>query len=98
MERGICVEKAMEVMREGIGWDESRWDVRTLGLVLEDLAIRIPVYNCLTSAGLRTVGDLVRLDFEQILKINHLGKTVVTEVVNLLHSLGVEGSAWDYLV
>lgn len=97
MERGIRVERAMEVMREGISWDESRWDAHTLGLVLADLIIRIPVYNCLTRAGLRTVGDLVRLDFEQILKIKYLGKTVVTEVVALLHSLGVEGSAWDYL-
>ena len=98
MERGIRVERAMEVMREGISWDESKWDAHTLGLVLGDLIVKIPVYNCLTRAGLRTVGDLVRLDFEQILKIQHLGKTVVTEVVALLHSLGVEGSAWDYLV
>lgn len=98
MERGIRVEKAMEVMREGISWDESQWDAHTLGLVLGDLISKIPVYNCLTRAGLRTVGDLVRLDFEQILKIKHLGKTVVTEVVSLLHSLEIEGSAWDYLV
>ena len=98
MERGIKIERAMDMMRDGVCWDESQWDARTLGLVLGDLIIKIPVYNCLTRAELRTVGDLVRLDFEQILKIKHLGKTVVNEVVELLHSLGVEGSAWDYLV
>ena len=98
MERGIAVERAMDMMRDGVSWDESQWDAHTLGLVLGDLIIKIPVYNCLTRAGLRTVGDLVRLNFEQILKIKHLGKTVVAEVVALLHSLGVEGSAWDYLV
>ncbi len=97
-ERGINIEKAMDVARDGVSWDESQWDAHTLGLVLGDLIIKIPVYNCLARAGLRTVGDLVRLDFEQILKIMHLGKTVVTEVVSLLHSLGIEGSAWDYLV
>lgn len=97
MERGIKIEKAMDMMRDGVRWDESKWDAHTLGLVLGDLVIKIPVCNCLTRAGLRTVGDLVRLDFEQILKIKHLGKTVVTEVVTLLHSLGIEGSAWDYL-
>jgi hypothetical protein len=98
MERGINIEKAMDIARDGVSWDESQWDAHTLGLVLGDLIIKIPVYNCLARAGLRTVGDLVRLDFEQILKIMHLGKTVVTEVVLLLHSLGIEGSAWDYLV
>ena len=85
-------------MRKGIGLDEHKWDARTLGLVLGDLIIKVLVYNYLTRAGLRTVGDLVRLDFEQILKIKHFGKTVVAEAVDLLHSLGVEGSAWDYLV
>lgn len=97
-ERGINIEQAMDMARDGVSWDVSRWDARTLGLVLGELVVKIPVYNCLTRAGLRTVGDLVSLDFEQIIKIKHLGKTVVTEVVNLLHSLGVEGSAWDYLV
>lgn len=97
-ERGIPIEKAMEAVREGIVWDESRWDARTLGLVLGDLIIKIPVYNCLTRAGLRTVGDLVRLDFEQILRIKHLGKTVIREVVDLLHTLEITGSAWDYLI
>ena len=96
--RGIVIERAMALARDGVSWDESQWDAYTLGRVLGDLSIRIPVYNCLTRAGLRTVGDLVRLDFEQILKIRNLGKTVVTEVVSLLYSLGVEGSAWDYLV
>ena len=98
MERGIKVEKAMAVMRDGVSWDEGQWDAHALELVLGDLSIKSPVYHCLARAGLRTIGDLVRLDFEQILKIKHLGKTVVAEVVNLLHSLGVEGSAWDYLV
>lgn len=97
MQRGIGVEKAMEAMREGISWDETKWDARTMGIVLGDLVIKIPVYNCLTRAGLRTVGDLVRLDIQQILKIKHLGKTVVKEVVDLLHSLDITGSAWDYL-
>lgn len=97
-ERGIRVERAMEAIREGVSWDESQWDACTLERAFGDMIVKIPVYNCLTRAGLRTVGDLVRLDFEQILQIKHLGKTVVTEVVTLLHSLGVEGSAWDYLV
>lgn len=98
MERGINVDRAMEMMRDGVSWDERQWDAHTLGLVIGELIIKIPVYNCLTLAGLRTVGDLVRLDFEQILQIKHLGKFVVNEVVALLHSLGIEGSAWDYLV
>lgn len=98
MERGIKIEKAMAMMRDGVSWDESQWDAHTLGLAFGDLIVKIPVYNCLTRAGLRTVGDLVRLDFEQIISIKHLGKTVVTEVISMLHSLGIEGSAWDYLV
>ena len=97
-EKGLVTERAMEVMREGIGFDETRVEAKTMGLPLDALIVKIPVYNCLTRAGLRTVGDLVRLDIQQILKIKHLGKTVVTEVVVLLHSLSVEGSAWDYLV
>ena len=98
MERGIPIEKAIAVVRDGVSWDESQWDARTLGFLLSDLIVKVPVYNCLTRAGLRTVGDLVRLDFEQILEIKYLGKVVISEVVSVLHSVGVEGSAWDYLV
>jgi DNA-directed RNA polymerase alpha subunit len=88
----------MEVMREGIGFDETRVDAKTMGLPLDALIVIIPVYNCLTRAGLKTVGDLVRLDIMQILQIKHLGKVVITEVRELLHSLEITGSAWDYLL
>ena len=97
-ERGIRVEKAIEAVREGIRWDVRQWDAHILRIVFGDRIAKIPVYNCLTRAGLRTVGDLAKLDIEQILSIRSISKTTVAEVVNLLHSLGVTGSAWDYLV
>ena len=67
-------------------------------LPLDALIVKIPVYNCLTRAGLKTVGDLVRLDIMQILQIKNLGRVVITEVRELLHSLEITGSAWDYLL
>ena len=98
MNKGLDVEKAIELMRDGVSWDASQWDAHKLGLVIGDLVVQIPVYNCLTRANLRTVGDLVSLDFKQILSIKHLSKTVVREVVELLHSLDITGSAWEYLI
>lgn len=98
MKRGLNVKKAMEAISDGVSWDEGMWDARTLDLTIEDLVTKVPVYNCLTRAGLRTVGDLARLDIEQILQIKYIGTTVVTEVVRLLHERGIVGSAWDYLV
>ena len=97
-QRGVRIDKAMEAMREGISWDESQWDAQTLGRCLGELIVPVKVYNCLTRAGLRTVGDLVRLDFSQIIRIRYLGKMVVTEVVNMLHGLNITGSAWDYFI
>ncbi|MBQ9761878.1 MAG: hypothetical protein IJV82_02240 [Oscillospiraceae bacterium] len=97
-EKGLVTERAMEVMREGVSFDETRVDAKTMALPLEALIIKIPVYNCLTRAGLKTVGDLVRQDIMQILQIKHLGKVVITEVVQLLHSLEITGTSWDNLL
>lgn len=97
-EKGLVTERAMEVMRDEAGFDETRVDAKTMGIPLDAMIVKIPVYNCLTRAGLKTVGDLVRLDIMQILQIKHLGRVVITEMQQLLHSLDITGSAWDYLL
>lgn len=97
-QKGLLTQAAMEALREEIGQDASKWDAKALGLMLEDLLIRPCVYACLTRAGLRTVGDLARLDLLQILQIKYIEKTVIDEAVTLLHSLGITGSAWELLL
>lgn len=97
-QKGLLTEEAVEALQKELSWDASRWDAKTLGLSLADLVMKIPVYNCLTHAGLRTVGDLVNLDILQILQIQYVGKVVIKEVVEQLHRLGITDSAWDYLL
>lgn len=42
-EKGLVTERAMEVMREGIGLDETRVEAKTMGLPLDALIVKIPV-------------------------------------------------------
>lgn len=96
-EQGLLTPQAMEAIEAGIRFDEPRADPQILALPIYNYIHKIPVYNCLTRAGMQTVGDLAKLDIFQILQIRNIGKVVIHSVTEMLHSLDITGTAWDYL-
>ena len=51
---------------------------------LADLDLSVRAYNCLKSADVRTLGDLVRLEISDMMKFRNFGKKSLTELEQLV--------------
>ena len=56
---------------------------------IDDLDLTVRAGNCLASANVRTVADLVRMQEPDLLKVRAFGKTSLREVHRKLESLGL---------
>ena len=57
-------------------------------LELEDLGLSETIINNLSSAGIKTLEDLTKLTFDDLLKVDHLGKKKVNEIEMKLKDKG----------
>ncbi len=64
--------------------------VRKLTMPLSDLELSVRASNCLESAKILTVGDLVTRDEAELLKVRSFGKTSLREVKRKLQEMGLE--------
>jgi DNA-directed RNA polymerase subunit alpha len=60
-----------------------------LGRPIAELELSVRARNCLDSANLQTIGDLVTLSEAEVMKLKNLGKTSLTEIKNKLSELGL---------
>jgi DNA-directed RNA polymerase subunit alpha len=56
---------------------------------LADLDLSVRAYNCLKSADVRTLGDLVNLDIADMMKFRNFGKKSLTELEQLVAEKGL---------
>ena len=63
--------------------------IRKLSMPLADLDLSVRASNCLESAELQTVGELVRKDEAELLTVRSFGKTSLREVKRKLEELGL---------
>lgn len=56
---------------------------------LADLDLSVRAYNCLKSADVRTLGDLVKLDISEMMKFRNFGKKSLTELEQLVSDKGL---------
>ncbi len=63
---------------------------RVLEMPIEDLELSVRSYNCLKRAGIATVEDLANKSEADMMKVRNLGKKSLDEVINKLHSLGLD--------
>ncbi len=73
--------------RAAAGVDEEL--IRKLNMVLADMDLSVRATNCLASAQLRTVADLVQKTEAELLTYRSFGKTSLREVVKKLEELGL---------
>lgn len=69
--------------------EESKKE-KVLEMAIEDLELSVRSYNCLKRAGISTVEDLANKTEEDMMKVRNLGKKSLDEVINKLHSLGLD--------
>jgi len=80
---------------EGLGADimvESResGEEKVLEMTIEELDLSVRSFNCLKRAGINTVKDLIGKSEDDMMKVRNLGKKSLDEVINKLHSFGLD--------
>ncbi|MBX3374320.1 MAG: DNA-directed RNA polymerase subunit alpha [Phycisphaeraceae bacterium] len=63
--------------------------VRKLNMRIEDLDLSVRALNCLSSAHVRTVADLVRQEEQALLSVRSFGRTSLREVKRKLEEMGL---------
>ena len=69
--------------------EESKKE-KVLEMPIEDLELSVRSYNCSKRAGITTVEDLANKSEADMMKVRNLGKKSLDEVINKLHSLGLD--------
>jgi DNA-directed RNA polymerase subunit alpha len=59
-------------------------------ILIEELELGVRSYNCLKRAGVQTVGDLVRKTRSELNAIPNFGSKSIEEVIETLHSRGLD--------
>lgn len=78
--------KRAEIMVES----EETMKVKVLEMTIEELDMSVRSFNCLKRAGIDTVEDLTNRTEEDMIKVRNLGKKSLEEVIQKLHSLGLD--------
>ena len=78
--------KNVEIMVER---EETKKE-NVLEMTIEELDMSVRSFNCLKRAGIDTVEDLTNRTEEDMIKVRNLGKKSLEEVIQKLHSLGLE--------
>jgi len=63
---------------------------KVLEMTIEELDLSVRSFNCLKRAGIDTVEDLTNRTEEDMIKVRNLGKKSLEEVIQKLHSLGLD--------
>ncbi|MBR5827086.1 MAG: DNA-directed RNA polymerase subunit alpha [Clostridia bacterium] len=63
---------------------------KILEMTIEELDLSVRSFNCLKRAGINTVEDLINKTEEDMMKVRNLGKKSLDEVINKLHSFGLD--------
>ncbi len=78
--------KTAEIMVER----EETIKEKVLEMTIEELDMSVRSFNCLKRAGIDTVEDLTNKTEEEMIRVRNLGKKSLEEVIQKLHSLGLE--------
>ena len=78
--------KDIDIMKER----EETIKEKVLEMTIEDLDMSVRSFNCLKRAGIDTVEDLINRTEEDMIKVRNLGKKSLEEVIQKLHSLGLD--------
>ena len=63
---------------------------KVLEMTIEELDLSVRSFNCLKRAGINTVEDLTNKTEDDMMKVRNLGKKSLDEVINKLHSFGLD--------
>ena len=94
LELFIDLSEATKNTQVMIEKEESKKE-KVLEMTIEELELSVRSFNCLKRAGISTVEDLTNKTDAEMMKVRNLGKKSLEEVINKLHSLGLDFAKED---
>lgn len=96
----MSLEVAMDIVAEKFGFESKealeeclnnggRFGDDRLDMTIDELGLCVREYNCLRRARINTVGELVALDIEDLMKIRNLGRKSLRGILEKVHALGL---------
>jgi len=86
----LTIGKLPEEMEEEEEESKDKEDLKKkLGKPISELELSVRSSNCLAEASIRTIGDLVKKKETEMLKYKNFGKKSLTEINNILSSMGL---------
>jgi DNA-directed RNA polymerase subunit alpha len=83
-------EEEVKKLEEDSAQSENKKVKNILLTPVEDLELSVRAHNCLKGASIKHVFELVRLEQSDLLKFRNFGKKSLTELSELVQSLGLE--------
>ena len=75
---------------EAVEVDEETIRIRKLlKMSVDELELSVRSHNCLAAANIKTIGDLVRRDEQEMLKFRNFGRKSLTELNKILEEKGI---------
>ena len=62
---------------------------KLLNMSVDELELSVRSHNCLTAANIKSIGDLVRRDEQEMLKFRNFGRKSLTELTKILEEKGL---------
>jgi DNA-directed RNA polymerase subunit alpha len=79
-----------EIEEEPVEVDEEALRIRKLlKMSVDELELSVRSYNCLMAANIKTIGDLVRRDEQEMLKFRNFGRKSLQELTQILEEKGL---------
>jgi DNA-directed RNA polymerase subunit alpha len=76
---------------EPVEVDEEVLRIRKLlKMPVDELELSVRSYNCLMAANIKTIGDLVRRDEQEMLKFRNFGRKSLQELTKILEEKGIQ--------
>ena len=95
----LFIDLSQEIMPKEILVDRQEvTKVKVLEMTIEELDMSVRSFNCLKRANIDTVEDLTKKTESEMIKVRNLGKKSLEEVIQKLHSLGLELKHEDELL
>lgn len=63
---------------------------RILSIPIDELEISVRAYNCLKSNNIKTLGDVVSMTEQELLKLKNFGRKSLKELEEIVHGYGLE--------
>lgn len=85
----VNLNEAQGTVAQDVEADDMSQKMRLLEMSIEDLDLSVRSYNCLKRANVNTVGQLVSMTAEEMMKVRNLGKKSLEEIQNKVEELGL---------